>query len=453
MKVKFWNRFAFLGLACLATQQIVSASTNYWLVSLQETARRGQPIITLLLGLFTSLLLPYLPASLAVVARTRWSQKIALLFTRHFVDANRANLSLYSDRTTKERTLQILSNEGLRTIEEVTQYYHQLTTSFLSIACNIVAFSLLIDRRFLIAHALSILLGYLVIRAQNARQVQYFKRAQSERVGVSRLLQCSSDNVLLGNYYNYRIWWRAFARSMGKAMYSQRRAIGFREGISLASSLTTYLPCLLLVLWIAYSRASDLNLVCDLLSLLPRLAFVLSYTYYLVFLIAQWQSMHARLRVVMEILEPTAKSLRSQLEKRISWNKISVHSATGGDWTPQSLQHWESLFSSSVGRWTLRGENGAGKSTLLLLLKSQMKDRAYYLPTHSALQFRHSTKDQSTGKQLIAQIEELMNYLPAEIYLFDEWDANLDHKNLHAISALLDRLAEKGCVIEVRHRQ
>ncbi len=453
MKVYFWNRFALFCFASLAIQQVVSASSNYWLVTLQEAARRGAPILAPLCALFAAFLLPYLPSSLASIARTRWSQKISLRYTRQFVEANRANLSLYGDTSAKERTLQILSNEGQRTLEEVTQYYYQLTTSFLNIACNIIAFSLLIDRRFFLAHALSVALGYLVIRAQNTRQVALFQRAQSERIGMSRLLLSSSDNVLLGNHYNYRQWWRAFSRGMGKSMKSQRSAVQFREAIALTSSLTTYMPCLLLVFWIAWQHAGDVDLLCDLISLLPRLALVLSYTYYLVFLIAQWQSMHARLKKIMTILKPAPKCLRHQLTPRIDWPKIWMSSTRVAPFTLQSVDELEEIAARGTGRWTLRGENGSGKSTLLLLLKAQLGDRAYYLPTRNKLHFRASTKDRSTGRQLIVQIEELAQYLPAPIYLLDEWDANLDQKNLQHISVLIDRLAERGCVIEVRHRQ
>jgi ABC-type transport system involved in cytochrome bd biosynthesis fused ATPase/permease subunit len=41
--------------------------------------------------------------------------------------------------------------------------------------------------------------------------------------------------------------------------------------------------------------------------------------------------------------------------------------------------------------------------------------------------------------------------LTANIYLLDEWDANLDRKNREDISKVLDEIAKKACVIEILH--
>lgn len=452
MKIKFGNRYAFVCLACLIAQQVISASSNYWLVFLQEAVRHNRPFRLSLACLFLSFLLPYLPAAAATVARTRWSREIVLTYTHLFVEKNRPNWMLYSDKKGKERALQILSNEGIRTLEETTHYYHQLATALLNIFCNILALSLLIDPRFAIAHLTSATLGYLVIRRQNAKQVALFKKAQDKRIIVGQILLTSSDNVLIGNTYNFSQWWRVFTREMKCSMQSQIEAVQFRESVSVLSSVTTYTPCLLLAFWIGVGESGDPDALSNLIALLPRLSLVLSYTYYLTFLLAQWQSFKSRVQVVNEILATPRKNPRDVLEPRIHWPGISF-SVNHTDLAPvRSLKNLIDLIHTLPGRITLRGENGTGKSTLLLLLKAHLKERAFYLPTHHHLQFRAKTRTRSTGQRLVAQIEELQKQMPTKIFLLDEWDANLDVKNVERISRILDQLAAGSCVVEVRHR-
>lgn len=452
VKIKFGNRFAFLGFTCLVTQQIISASSNYWLVHLQKAVRHQRPFSLILGCLFLSFILPYLPAAAAAVARTRWSREVVMTYTHMFVERNRANWVLYGDKKAKERALQILSNEGIRTLEETTHYYHQLATALLNIACNILALSLLIDSRFAIAHLTSVTLGYAIIRRQNPQQVALFKKAQDKRIDVGQLLLTSSDNVLIGNTYNFSQWWRTFSRGMKQSMQSQIVAVRFREGVSVLSSVATYAPCLLLAFWLGVRESHRPDDLSNLIALLPRLSLVLSYTYYLTFLLAQWQSFKARVQVIDEILTPPRKSPRDVLERRIHWPGI-YQSVDGQELMPvHSLQHLVELIQKQPGRITLRGENGTGKSTLLLLVKAHLKEKAFYLPTHHQLQFRTRLRARSTGQRLIAQMEELQQHLPAQIYLLDEWDANLDAKNVQRISRIIDQLAENRCVVEVRHR-
>ena len=47
---------------------------------------------------------------------------------------------------------------------------------------------------------------------------------------------------------------------------------------------------------------------------------------------------------------------------------------------------------------------------------------------------------------------EVIAHTDAAIYLFDEWDANLDAKNRAAANALIEQLASRARVVEISHR-
>ncbi len=452
VKVQLWNRHALFCLGFLTLQQLINASSNYWLVFLQRNYRDPGPMTWGLIALFSSFLLPYLPAAMAVLARTRWSQETVWHYIQEFSEKNRSNLALFSDAKAKERTLQILSNEGIRTLEEATQYYNQVATSSLNITCNVLAFGFLIDKRFFLAHACSVFLGFCVVKAQNKFQVDLFKKAQNERIEVGQLLLTSADNVFLGNSYNYGNWRRSLTRKMGKSMLSQQSAVKFREMIAIAASLATYLPCLALAFWISWQSGHRHEVTGKIIALLPRLAIVLSYTYYMVFLLSQWQSYSARLVAIGAVDKPHASRARDQLNARITWKNIEWSQGMEDALTLKSWEEIEPLLQRSKGRITLRGKNGSGKSTLLLLLKLVLAERSFLLPAQHHLRFRFRAKTRSTGEHFIAQIEEISQQLTGQIFLLDEWDANLDAHNMQRISQRIDKLAEENTVIEVRHR-
>ena len=49
-------------------------------------------------------------------------------------------------------------------------------------------------------------------------------------------------------------------------------------------------------------------------------------------------------------------------------------------------------------------------------------------------------------------LEEIVNETRAQVYLLDEWDANLDAANKAKADALVDELAARARVVEISHR-
>ena len=58
----------------------------------------------------------------------------------------------------------------------------------------------------------------------------------------------------------------------------------------------------------------------------------------------------------------------------------------------------------------------------------------------------------SSGERQLRSLQEIVRYTDASVYLFDEWDANLDTENRAAADALVAKLAERARVIEISHR-
>ena len=58
----------------------------------------------------------------------------------------------------------------------------------------------------------------------------------------------------------------------------------------------------------------------------------------------------------------------------------------------------------------------------------------------------------SSGERQLKSLEEIVGATHAEVYLLDEWDANLDAVNKAKADALVDALAARARVIEISHR-
>ena len=58
----------------------------------------------------------------------------------------------------------------------------------------------------------------------------------------------------------------------------------------------------------------------------------------------------------------------------------------------------------------------------------------------------------SSGERMLKVLKEIVDYTDDAIYLFDEWDANLDATNRAEADKLVDRLATRARVIEISHR-
>ena len=129
-----------------------------------------------------------------------------------------------------------------------------------------------------------------------------------------------------------------------------------------------------------------------------------------------------------------------------------------------------------TGRINVRGANGAGKSSLLASLKTELRQHAFYWPTSDRLAFQFTggvvpvevegdEDDEvvltqsidtrlgfSSGERQLKSLEEIVNATDLQVYLLDEWDANLDAANKAKAEALVDMLAARARVVEISHR-
>jgi ABC-type transport system involved in cytochrome bd biosynthesis fused ATPase/permease subunit len=456
------NRWACGCFALLTFQQIIEASATIWLVTMMRKITSGEPFFSFLFLYLGSLVLPYFPGCIALILKISWKQEAQRSFINAFVTSNRNQIGEWSNKGIKEEKLSILTAEGPTALHALIDYVYDLYSYVLSVFFNIFALSMVVEPLFGIAYSLSVFTVIFVMKVKRRIQRRLTQKALTARIDLYQSLLAAWDNVLLGNYYNFKIWQDKTSQRVTRCLQKNVELERFDQVLAIVISLLTSVPSLCVVIYYAYiNRFSVLNLTAFLVTL-PVLFTILSYTYQTLSLIFRWAMHRSKLVSIYKAIQPVQYS-HVAMEKKIKWSKIQIinsslsttapdnHISLAG---PRSIASYQELldYTTRSGRVTLRGENGAGKSTLLMLIKNSLSDRAFFLPTQNQLSFTSETNKYSTGESLRNRLLEILERVDVDVLLLDEWDANLDMENQERLSLLIDELAEKKCVIEVRHR-
>lgn len=459
------NRWAIGCFGFVGLQQLLEASATYWLVSLATAVTNGSPFIFYLIVYMSTQLLPYVPNCLSLILRTNWKQEAHRSFINSFVESNKDNISEWSNKGVKEEKLSILTSEGPNTLNLFIDYAWELCTNVLSVLFNILALSFVVEPLFAVSYGVSVACVVVIMQMKRRVQRQLTQKALIARVDLSQSLLAAWDNVLLGNHYNFHLWYERTAQRLKRCLQRNVDLERFDQVLAICVALITSIPSLAVVAYSMIEARGDTARLTSFVVILPLLFQILSYTYLTLSLGFRWAMHRSKLITIYRAIQPIAIA-PTLLERKIKWPKIvATHAFPEAVKTTKAAEESSSLRSqvldshtdllertNGAGRVTLRGDNGSGKSTALMLIKNSLSARAFFLPVHNQLSFTSETNKYSTGESLRNRLLEIFEKVEADVLLLDEWDANLDAETRERLSALIDQMSSKKCVIEVRHR-
>jgi ABC-type multidrug transport system fused ATPase/permease subunit len=456
------NRWAIGCLIALTCQQVIEASSAVWLVNTMESITSGSNFVPYLILYFLSIALYYIPNGIAFILKTTWKQQAQRSFVEAFVTSNKNNVAEWNNKGIKEQKLSILTAEGPAAINALIDYVWDLCSYLMSVVFYIMALSLVVEPLFSVAYSFSLICVLLIMNINRRIQRQLTQKALTARVDLCQSLLAAWDNVLLGNEYNFSLWQEKTNTRLDRCLQRNIALERFDQFMAIFVSLITALPTLFVAGYFMFKNFHDPVRLSAFVVILPLLFNILSYTYQTLALVFRWRMHKSKLTAIYKTIQPS-KDAPFTMIKKVKWPKISVIPNLIQGQTiappesislPYPIQSHEELVrqASLAGRLTIRGENGCGKSTALLLIKDALAGKAFFLPTHNQLSFVAETNKYSTGESLKNRLLEILEKVEAEVLLLDEWDANLDPENKESLSVLIDELASKKCVIEVRHR-
>lgn len=460
---QFWdlltNRWAISCLGLILLQQVIESSATIWLVALMKKVTTHENFFPYLYLYLASVVIPYLPGCVANIIKISWKQIAQRNFVDAFIDSNRDQITEWNNKGIKEEKLSVLTTEGPNAIHALIDYVFEYFGYIVSVILNIFALSIVIDPLFGVAYAFSLAVVVGVIKMKKQRQHDLTHDALTARLGLYQSLLAAWDNVLLGNRYNFKLWKYTTMHRLESCLQKNVQLERFDQILAILICLLTSVPSLIVVIYYAYKHQDSMENLSAFLVALPILFLIITYTYQTLSLAFRWNMHKSKILEIYKSLQPLVDS-HSTMEKKVKWDKIHLISSSTHATDTVSLagppiltSHADLMqWTKRSGRITLRGENGAGKSTLLMLTKNVLSDRAFFLPTHNQLSFVSETVKHSTGESLKNRLIEILEHVDADVLLLDEWDANLDSTNQERLSNLIDLLAEKKCVIEVRHR-
>jgi len=454
------NRWGISCFVILLIAQTIESSSTIWLVKLMQNITKGESFFLLLILYLVSIALAYIPQCIAYIIKITWKQEAQRSFINSFVSSNKSNISEWSNKGLKEQKLAILTSEGPAALHALIDYLWDLSTYVMSVFLNMLALSIILEPMFIVAYAVSVVCVFIVMKLKRRAQRQLTQKALTARIDLGQSLLAAWDNVLLGNEYNFNLWDEKTTQRLNRCMQRNVALERFDQILAISVSLITSIPSLLVVMYFVINHQNDPVELSSFIVVLPMLFIILSYTYQTLSLVFRWTMHRSKLTAIYKSIQ--AKDNAGSMEKKVKWPKILVteqssviapadHVSLPG---PQSLHSHHDLIqkTSSPGRLTIRGDNGCGKSTTLMLVKKALERRAFFLPTHNQLSFEAENNKYSTGESLKNRFLEILDKVNVDVLLLDEWDANLDKENQEKLSELIDALALKKCVIEVRHR-
>jgi ABC-type multidrug transport system fused ATPase/permease subunit len=401
-------------------------------------------------------------------------------YMQRFARDNRHQTKLLAERDTREIVEPFLTGETFHIFFQLTYEIEADLKLALHLLFNTIVIGSEIDGSFPVAYGFAfviLIVMQIMLRKPVARAFLENQRMTNRMTAQG---YTAWDNVFAGNRYNLRLWLAGFKQRLREALRAQIWAIMTREGLSSASGILGLGIIFVAIVMVAVRNTGDMEVLVVLAATLPR---QIEMTKDMYSLASGWNDMvavWARLGGVVDSMRPDADP---NYDARIKYDWLILREGDEVHHVSSLQDALKLVYSKPTGRINVRGRNGSGKSTVLAALKSEIKNRAYYWPTTDrlAFQFAEGVNPEgieeegidaelleeagetapppppkklgfSSGERQLKSLQEITHFTEAAVYLFDEWDANLDTNNRALADELVAKLAQRARVIEISHR-
>jgi ABC-type multidrug transport system fused ATPase/permease subunit len=458
----------------------LTATTTYMIIRAGRDIANDDFLTTDLLLIFAAQSGAYIVGAISWVYAERAGFGAFGKYMQRFARDNRHQTKLLHERGTREIVEPFLTGETFHIFFQLTYELEADLKLALHLLFNTFVIGSEIDASFPVAYGLAfvvLILMQIMLRKPVARA---FLENQRQTNRMTAQGYTAWDNVFAGNRYNLRLWLAGFKQRLRDALKAQIWAIMTREGLSSASGIIGLGIIFVAIVLVAVRNAGDMEVLVVLAATLPR---QIEMTKDMYSLASGWNDMvavWARLGGVVDSMRPDADT---GYDARIKYDWLILREGDEVHHVSSLEDALKLVYSKPNGRINVRGRNGAGKSTVLAALKSEIKNRAYYWPTTDRLAFQFAEGIDpegieeeeidpelleeageiaapaapkkvgfSSGERQLKSLQEITRFTDASVYLFDEWDANLDTNNRVLADELVAKLAQRARVIEISHR-
>lgn len=448
-----FNKYLITCAVLVIVQQVILASSTVWLAKLGEAiVNRNELNIWFYLGLtLVCSFVVFIPPIFAMMLlqKAKFDLKNEYLFK--FIDRHKGLATLSRNKELRDRLEPWPVAESDTIIQDFINFAYSSLIIVSTLIFSVVAILYVTESIMLIAYTCGLLITLASLRLSKPRIAKISHDYQEASLGVRKNLIKTWDNVFIGNTYNLENWRTKYLNSFAILRQKGVTLMAATEFFSSFPVILTSIPVGGAIVWLFHKNISDAVYLAALVATLPKQIQTIQNVHSFSYVINMWHGIKPRVIKLQESIYLASKS-HENANELVDWAKLDI--ASDKNVVAKNLNELQSCIDQGLtGRITIRGPNGCGKSTLLALIKEIYQDAAIYLPANYDLDFYTTDAESlSTGQKRILELNEVINNDAGKLLLLDEWDANLDHKNISEISALLDKIAETNCLIEVRHR-
>lgn len=464
----------YTALLLLVMEALLSAATTYFVIKIGRDIASDEFLIRDLFYILAVQSASYLAAASSWVFSEQAGFRAFGMYMVRFARDNSHETKLLQERAERERVEPFLTGETFYEIFNMMYEVEGQLQLFLGLLFNSLVLGIEIDKALPIAYGAVFLI--LLSTQWSLRKRVAYAYLQNQRMNnrVTSQGYTAWDNIFTGNRYNLRLWFAEFKSRTRDCLQAQVKAIAWREGLSAGGGIVGLLVVFATMAFVAAQDRDNVDLLIALAVTLPRQIDMTSSVHEFV---TGWNDVLAHWTRWGGIISNMRPSPDPDFDKRIRFDQLIMREGDEKRECSSVEEALRILLARPTGRINLRGGNATGKSTLLTTLKSLLKKHSYYWPQadrlsfafargallaeagygddeeHVVAQFNSGRKlGFSSGERMLKALEEIIDQTDDAIYLFDEWDANLDAANRLKADRLVDQLATRARVIEISHR-
>jgi ABC-type bacteriocin/lantibiotic exporter with double-glycine peptidase domain len=464
----------FVMVTLMVVEAMLAAATTWLVINAGRKVAIGQFLLTDLIWILTAQSASYVVGVISWIFAERAGYRGFGKFMLRFARENRGKVELLNEKPAREQVEPFLTGETFQCFFNVMYELEFALKLFLGLVFNALVLGTQIDASLPIAYvgAFGALLLMQWILQRPIAQAYLENQRMNNRITAQGYT--AWDNVFAGNSYNLRLWLAGFKSRLREGLVAQIRAIVAREGMSAMSGIVSLAIVFATITFVAMQNVGNTVLLVGLATTLPR---QIEMTYELHLLATGWNDFIAIWTRFGGVAANMLPEPDPDFDKRIKFDRLVLREGDHANVVSSLSDALQIAYACPTGRVNVRGANGTGKSSLLAALKTEMKNRAFYWPTTDRLAFQFAggvvpvdvegddeenvvvvteSMDKklgfSSGERQLKSLEEIVNETHAQIYLLDEWDANLDAANKAKANSLVDALAARARVIEISHR-
>jgi hypothetical protein len=464
----------FVMIALMVAEAMLAAATTWLVISTGRKVAVGEFLINDLVLILTAQSASYVAGVVSWIFAERAGYRGFGKYVLRFARENRGKVKLFGDKIKREQVEPFLTGETFQCFFNLMYELEFTLKLLLGLVFNALVLGAEIDLSLPFAYVGAFGALLLMQWALQKPITRTYLENQRMNNRVTAQGYTAWDNVFSGNRYNLRLWLDEFKYRLREALTAQIRAIVAREGMSAMSGIVSLAIVFATITVVAVNDRGNTIMLVALATTLPR---QIEMTYELHLLATGWNdfiSVWTRFAGVAANMLPQPQT---DFDSRIKFDRLVLREGGDSNVVSSLNDALRIVQARPTGRINVRGANGTGKSSLLASLKTEMRRRAFYWPASDRLAFKFAggvvpvgfEADEdgetvviaesldnkfgfSTGERQLKSLEEIVNATDAQIYLLDEWDANLDAANKAKADALVDALAARARVVEISHR-